>query len=117
MRLRNLKETIPYTIEDTLLDVQPHSLEEPFHWYAPPGSPCWIDSVDENGNNRKWRRGFIGCESRPVFSPKGIMRTYHVHYTVKRKPATVLVAPGLSPKLKPDSPEVRELLRQAGVFI
>lgn len=38
MRLRNLKETIPYTIEDTLLDVQPHSLEEPFHWYAPVGS-------------------------------------------------------------------------------
>jgi len=34
MRLRNYKETVPYTIEDTLRDVHPHTLEEPFHWAA-----------------------------------------------------------------------------------
>ena len=34
MRLRNFKETVPYTIEDTLRDVHPHTLEEPFHWAA-----------------------------------------------------------------------------------
>ena len=34
MRLRNWKETVPPTIEDTLRDVHPHSLYDGFHWYA-----------------------------------------------------------------------------------
>jgi hypothetical protein len=34
MRLRNWKETVEPTIEDTLRDVHPWTLDEPFHYYA-----------------------------------------------------------------------------------
>jgi hypothetical protein len=34
MRLRNWKETKEPTIIETLEDVHPRTLEEPFHWYA-----------------------------------------------------------------------------------
>lgn len=34
MRLRNWKETREPTIVETLEDVHPTTLDEPFHWYA-----------------------------------------------------------------------------------
>ncbi|TFK42147.1 hypothetical protein BDQ12DRAFT_677700 [Crucibulum laeve] len=117
MRLRNWKETVAPTIEDTLRDVHPHTLEEGFHWYAPPGQHVWIKCGDEEGKNVKWRQGTIGGEGDMVFCPMGPFRTYEVYYTVKRKEYKVLMTPGLQPELKPDTPEVRELLRQDGVFI
>lgn len=81
MRLRNWKETVPYTIEDTLLDVQPHSLDEPFHWCPQVrhltqaanisklinpqrGTPVWVkvpESEDEDCKHR-WRKGVIEDE-------------------------------------------------------
>lgn len=35
MRLRNWKETVEPTIEETLADVHPRTLDEPFGYYAP----------------------------------------------------------------------------------
>lgn len=117
MRLRNWKETIPYTIEDTLLDVQPHSLEETFHWCPPNGAPVWVNVPDADGCKPKWRKGMIMTEEDIVYSEKGIFRSYVVMTTIKRKPVNFTITPGMDPSLKPDSPEVRELLRHAGVHV
>ncbi|KAG2023725.1 hypothetical protein CC2G_001345 [Coprinopsis cinerea AmutBmut pab1-1] len=117
MRLRNYKETVPYTIEDTLLDVQPHSLDEPFHWCPRPGTPVWVKVSDGPGNPLKWRKGNIEEEGSQVYTRQGIFRTYTVKTMIKRKPMMFTFVPGLQPELKPDSPEVRELLRVAGVFV
>ncbi|KDR68698.1 hypothetical protein GALMADRAFT_78099 [Galerina marginata CBS 339.88] len=118
MRLRNCKETVPCTIEDTLRDVHPRTLDEPFHWFASPGDPVWILSADEKGNTRKWRKGNILGETGIVICDKlGILRTYGVRYKVNRQDVFVAVTPGLQPELKPDTLEVRALLREAGMFI
>ena len=92
MRLRNYKETVPYTIEDTLRDVHPHTLEEPFHWAAsvflsffieplhkcsqssPDFSPCQVGEPvlvlagDEHGLNRKWRKGYVIHEGSQILT-------------------------------------------------
>lgn len=95
MRLRNFKETIPYTIEDTLRDVHPHTLEEPFHWaasvfmcslsnaclkfqiksnFSPSfplcqvGEPVLVLAGDENGLNRKWRKGYVIYEGNQILT-------------------------------------------------
>ena len=92
MRLRNYKETVPYTIEDTLRDVHPHTLEEPFHWAAsvficffieplpkcsqsnPDFSPCQVGEPvlvlagDEHGLNRKWRKGYVIYEGSQILT-------------------------------------------------
>jgi hypothetical protein len=72
---------VPYTIEDTLLDVQPHSLDDPFHWCPQVrhltqaanisklinpqrGTPVWVkvpESEDEDCKHR-WRKGVIEDE-------------------------------------------------------
>ena len=39
MRLRNWKETVEPTIEETLADVHPRTLDEPFGYYAIVGLP------------------------------------------------------------------------------
>jgi len=115
MRLRNWKETIPPTIEDTLRDVHPHSLYVGFHWYAPPGTPCWV-FVGE-GKNKKWRQGLVGGEGPQVLTNEGVFRTYEVSYNMNRQRVVNKFTPGIHWEMKPDSPEVRELLREAGVFI
>ncbi|TFK28345.1 hypothetical protein FA15DRAFT_691826 [Coprinopsis marcescibilis] len=125
MRLRNYKETAPYTIEDTLLDVHPHSLDEPFHWCPKPGAPVWVKVPDTPGNLVRWRKGQINDEGDLVYTQlasllllkQGIFRSYIVKVTVKRQELKYTFIPGLQPELKPDSPEVRELLRSAGVFV
>ena len=90
MRLRNYKETIPYTIEDTLRDVHPHTLEEPFHWAASVftcslsnaclksdfspfplcqvGEPVLVLAGDENGLNKKWRKGCVIYEGNQILT-------------------------------------------------
>ncbi|TEB26341.1 hypothetical protein FA13DRAFT_1053910 [Coprinellus micaceus] len=120
MRLRNWKETVPYTIEDTLLDVQPHSLDDPFHWCPQRGTPVWVkvpESEDEDCKHR-WRKGVIEDELfERQYTHMGIFRTFVVATTIKRKPVLFTITPGIQPTLKPDSPEVRELLRRAGVHL
>jgi len=117
MRLRNYKETVPYTIEDTLRDVHPHTLEEPFHWAASVGEPVLVLAGDENGLNRKWRKGYVIYEASQILTDWGIFYSYCVKYTVKRKEVASLFTPGLQMEMKPDTPEVRELLREAGVIM
>ncbi|RDB24608.1 hypothetical protein Hypma_008210 [Hypsizygus marmoreus] len=114
MRLRNWKETVEPTIQDTLCDVHPHTLEEGFHWFAPPGTPVWVFAGE--GRNKKWRQGKVWCEHDQVLHPRGIFRTYEVSYHYKKKKVFQLFTPGLQWEMKPDTPEVRELLREAGVF-
>ncbi|KAF5314159.1 hypothetical protein D9611_006961 [Ephemerocybe angulata] len=117
MRLRNWKETAPYTIEDTLLDVQPHSLDEPFHWCPTGGTPVWVNVPDGDGCKPRWRKGMITDEVEIVYTDKGIFRTFVVTTMIKRQAVNFTITPGLQPTLKPDSPEVRELLRVAGVHV
>ncbi|KAF9466885.1 hypothetical protein BDZ94DRAFT_1157081 [Collybia nuda] len=115
MRLRNWKETVEPTIEDTLRDVHPHTLDCTFHWYAPPGTPVWVFAGE--GKNQKWRQGLVGGEARTNDISQGVFRSYDVHYNVKRQRVVTRFIPGLQWEMKPDTPEVRELLREAGVFI
>jgi len=72
---------------------------------------------DENGLNRKWRKGYVFYEGSQVLTDWGIFRSYYVKYTVKRKEVASLFTPGLQMEMKPDTPEVRELLREAGVIM
>ncbi|KAF8168521.1 hypothetical protein B0H34DRAFT_793110 [Crassisporium funariophilum] len=117
MRLRNYKETIPYTIEDTLLDVHPHSLERPFHWPASIGERVWVLAGDEKEDYVRWRQGTVCSEKNKVYCDRGIFRTFSVRYFVKRRELVADFVPGLQMEMKPDSPEVRELLRQDGVAL
>jgi hypothetical protein len=105
------------------------------------GEPVFVLAGDENGLNRKWRKGTVSYESGQILTDsvcrntqvtiyiqyahsiysfyitQGIFRSYHVKYTVKRKGVVSLFTPGLQMEMKPDTPEVRELLREAGVIL
>jgi len=111
MRLRNWKETVEPTIEETLADVHPRSLDESFHYYAPYGSKCWVKCEDH-----KWRRGTVISPSdlwRVL--PDGTMdRCFDVLIDRIKKVDTFVPTDGV---MKPDTPEVRELLRLAGYFL
>jgi hypothetical protein len=80
MRLRNWKETVEPTIIDTLEDVHPHTLEEPFHWYAKVrfsqsqepdvsmspqhGQFVWVKPADG-----KWRHGQVVSDEFYRYGP------------------------------------------------
>ncbi|EGN92713.1 hypothetical protein SERLA73DRAFT_190738 [Serpula lacrymans var. lacrymans S7.3] len=111
MRLRNWKETVEPTIEDTLLDVHPHFIDEPFPWVFHNGNAAWV-KVDG-----KWVCGVIVTFERYHFDERNIWRVYLVRWGGRRKDhhqASFMTGDG---NIKPDSPEVRELLRKEGVFI
>lgn len=141
------------TIEDTLRDVHPHTLDCTFHWYAPVSN--YIHYCTPFGHLLIWstvRNACLGIRRRgqkPKMAPgacrrrgtagilpaskllnalhsiqgqtngafQGVFRSYDVYYNVKRQRVVTRFIPGLQWEMKPDTPEVRELLREAGVFI
>ncbi|KAH8101459.1 hypothetical protein BXZ70DRAFT_1007289 [Cristinia sonorae] len=110
MRLRNWKETVEPTIEETLLDVHPETLDQPFHWYIEPDITVWIKPADG-----KWRKGIVFAEWHTLYLHDRIQQWY-VEYGKGQHRKRELFAPLLG-NMKPDTPEVRELLRKAGVFV
>ncbi|KIJ98255.1 hypothetical protein K443DRAFT_680901 [Laccaria amethystina LaAM-08-1] len=106
-------EVNPHMI-DTLRDVHPHTLEETFHWYARPGTPVWVLSSSKKRPIPTWRQGYVVSEHKTHFTPKGIFRSYSVQYIIGGETVKTVLCPGLEPELKPDTPQVRQLLREAG---
>lgn len=108
MRLRNWKETVKPTIEEDLL-VHPRSLDEPFHWGGiESGLHVWV-KTDEG----KWVRGVVFFEGPTEFTPRAIVQSFFVNYGRKK---CGLFRP-YDGNMKPDRPEIHELLRTAGVFV
>jgi hypothetical protein len=133
MRLRNFKETVEPTIIDTLEDVHPTTLDEPFHWYVKVrsrfffhamytpfhsipqvGSPVWVKT-----SNGKWRHGQVvheeGYRYLPhIDAPLSMDCKFGVRHSRNKHTETFVPMDGV---MKPDTPQVRELLRQAGYFV
>jgi len=107
MQLRNWKETVPPTIEETLMDVHPLTLDEKWHWVVKENERVWIKTADG-----KWRRGRMFHEWHTEYTEKGRIIQYFVHYGKPKKEE--IFAPMLG-NMKPDTPEMHELLRRAGV--
>ncbi|KAJ3537332.1 hypothetical protein NMY22_g5640 [Coprinellus aureogranulatus] len=112
------------TIEETLRDFHPHSLDEPFPWDYTPGEDwAWI-KVPETDDPTGKRRWFIGKvirdlglswdDSKCWFSA-GPWRTYLVQ-DLDDKTVQRTIMPGCEPLMFPySSPRVHQLLRAEGV--
>ncbi|KAH9949473.1 hypothetical protein B0H21DRAFT_114251 [Amylocystis lapponica] len=110
MRLRNWKETVPPTIEETLMDVHPRSLDEPFHWGGIEwGLTVWVKTVEG-----KWCLGTVEFEGPTAYTERAIEQSFYVRYGRNKKSDLFRPYDG---NIKPDTPEVRELLRKAGYFV
>ncbi|KAI0089896.1 hypothetical protein BDY19DRAFT_905612 [Irpex rosettiformis] len=111
MRLRNAKDTVRPTLQETLADVHPLELDECFHFLVKDGSTVWIRPKDG-----KWRRGTVLYESIMKFDKTGVIRQWHVEYGKGSNRKTEIFQP-LWGNMKPDTPEVHELLRRNGYFV
>jgi len=112
MRLRNYKETVEPTPEEWLRDdFQPRYLDEEFDWRVEKGSNVWVKLPEG-----KWVRGTVVFEEETVYKEWRRETSWCVSYG-RTKPKKWGKFTPMHGDMKPDSHEVRELLRQAGYFV
>ncbi|KAI0344202.1 hypothetical protein BDW22DRAFT_1355530 [Trametopsis cervina] len=110
MRLRNAKDTVPLTLRETLEDVHPSELDEGFHFIVRPGTIVWVRPADG-----QWRRGVAQYEGHMLTDDTGIIYQWYVAYGKGRHRKIEIFQP-MWGNMKPDTPEVHELLRRNGFF-
>lgn len=112
MRLRNFKETVEPTPEEWLRDdFQPRYLDEEFDWRVEKGSNVWVKLPEG-----KWVRGTAVFEEETVYKELRSETSWCVSCGRTKPKKWGKFTPMLG-DMKPDSHEVRELLRQAGYFV